>query len=465
MGLPDGPVPKSLIPAIQSGNETAEWISASSEDLNTSVTSNAFRLGAAVESGMATAIDFLTGIVGGTEETRMSKALKRTSKYQLEQAAEVATKGFTEYWTSDLGEDDRFKPEFPGDVPEGVVKEVKGSYLDAIMDMLGMGESSETRMVNGTPMTDAEVLAAARAQLDEAANARIDAGTNIIEQSREGFKPEFPGDVPDNLDFDLPVPPKDLGLIDTLSVSTEADLKDAITKRIGEMPPDYKVQVVNTVAALNEALKAFETSANISIENAIDAVTVENIDAAINNMAVRMFDTIADYDYETLEERIINQNEVPSASANRAAALSANRAAAFAKLQKQFSELAFFPKGVPGKIDLGPTMGEVSSNWLHRTDDKINSAIVSAAKSLLAKVGIGKPSNDKEFNDALKAETQPEPLVTRPKRTEQPKEMTASDKARLKRAQKANELSGDSGLLNMLVEKYGSVIVQKEMGL
>jgi hypothetical protein len=465
MGLPDGPVPKSLIPAIQSGNETAEWISASSEDLNTSVTSNAFRLAAAVESGMATAIDFLTGIVGGTEETGISKALKSTSKYQAEQAAEVAAKGFTEYWTRDLEDGDGFKPEFPGDVPEGVVKEVRGSYLDAIMDMLGMGESSETRMVNGTPMTDAEILAAARAQLGEAANARIDAGTNIIEQSREGFKPEFPGDVPDNLDFDLPVPPKDLGLIDTLSVSTEADLKDAITKRIGEMPPDYKVQVVNTVAALNEALKAFETSANISIENAIDAVTVDNIDAAINNMAVRMFDTIADYDYETLEERIINQNEVPSASANRAAALRANRAAAFAKLQQQFSELAFFPKGVPGKIDLGPTMGEVSSDWLHSTQDNINSAIASAAKSFLAKIGIGKPSADSEFNESVKAETQPEPLVTRPKRTKKPKEMTASDKARLQRAQRANELSGDSSLLEMLVEKYGIALVQKEMGL
>jgi hypothetical protein len=266
-------------------------------------------------------------------------------------------------------------------------------------------------------------------------------------------------------DFDLPVPPEDLSLIDTLSVNTEADLKAAITKRIGEMPPDYKVQVADTLASLNEVLKAFETSANISIENAIDAVTVDNIDEAVNNMAVRMFDTIADYDYETLEERIINQNEVPSASANRAAALSGNRAAAFAKLQQQFSELAFFPKGVPGEIDLGPTMGEVSSDWLHSTQDNINSAIASAAKSFLAKIGIGKPSADSEFNESVKAEKQPEPLVTRPKRTEQPKEMTASDKARLQRAQKANELSGDSGLLEMLVEKYGIALVQKEMGL
>jgi len=539
MGLPDGPVPKSLIPAIQSGNETAEWISASSEDLNTSVTSNAFRLGAAVESGMATAIDFLTGIVGGTEETGVSKALKRTSKYQAEQAAEVATKGFTEYWTSDLEDGDGFKPEFPGDVPEGVVNEVKGSYLDAIMNMLGMGESSETKMVNGTPMTDAEVLAAARAQLDEAANARneldmthsgtvmksfvpfaigmiptdsyttgeddydLTSGLSSLatkyydfsrEEIEEWFKTYTEGgelklnqgkeksfydgiykayselqeartikkalarsdDIDDKLamqrretalnDFDLPV-----GFIDYSIVNDGGDLRAAIEERIGDMPRDYIEAFVPTVKRMYEDLKEFETNVNVGIRNAIDNVTVDNIAEVINNMAVRMFDTVVGD--ETLEERIM-QNEGQR-----------NRAAAFAKLQQQFSELTFFPKGVPGKIDLGPTMGEVSSDWLHSTQDNINSAIVSAAKSLLAKVGIGKPSNDKEFNDALKAETQPEPLVTRPKRTKKPKQMTASDKARLKRAQKVKELSGDSGLLEMLVEKYGIALVQKEMGL
>ena len=57
-----------------------------------------------------------------------------------------------------------------------------------------------------------------------------------------------------------------------------------------------------------------------------------------------------------------------------------------------------------------------------------------------------------------------EPIVKR--RKPKVKEMTSSDKARLKRAQEAGELRGeDSSLLDMLVEKYGSVIVQKEMGL
>lgn len=70
-----------------------------------------------------------------------------------------------------------------------------------------------------------------------------------------------------------------------------------------------------------------------------------------------------------------------------------------------------------------------------------------------------------EQTNTPEVNTKPEPLVARPKRTEQPKDMTASDKARLQRAQKANELSGDSGLLEMLVEKYGIALVQKEMGL
>ena len=75
------------------------------------------------------------------------------------------------------------------------------------------------------------------------------------------------------------------------------------------------------------------------------------------------------------------------------------------------------------------------------------------------------PSATYEYTDQpvpMGTAAEPEPLVARPKK---PKEMTSSDKARLKRAQKANELSGDSALLEMLVEKYGIAIVQKEMGL
>jgi hypothetical protein len=254
-------------------------------------------------------------------------------------------------------------------------------------------------------------------------------------------------------DFDLPIPPKEVKPIDTSLINTEADLKDAIAKRIGSMPPDYKVQVANTVSSLNEVLEAFEastkdfeTSVNVGIEKAIDTVSVDNLAEAISNMTVRMFDTVVGD--ETLEERIM-KNEGQR-----------NRAAALVKLQEQFAALTLFPERTPvdmKDIDPYPTMAEMASKGLHSTQDKINASIASAAKSLLAKLGIGKSNEE--------AETKAEPLVARPKKDKKPKEMTSSDKARLKRAQKANELSGDSALLEMLVEKYGIAIVQKEMGL
>ena len=243
-------------------------------------------------------------------------------------------------------------------------------------------------------------------------------------------------------DFDLPVPPRDLPPIDTPSVNTESDLKAAIAKRIGSMPPDYKVQVANTVSSLNEVLKAFETNVNVGIENAIDTVSVDNLAEAISNMSVRMFDTVVGD--ETLEERIM-QNEGQR-----------NRAAAFAKLQEQFAALTLFPERTPvdvKDIDPYPTMPEMASEFLHSTQDKINASIASTAKAFLAKLGIG--------NSSEEGETKVEPLVARPKK---PKEMTTSDKAILQRAQKAKELSGDSSLLEMLVNKYGLALVQKEMG-
>jgi hypothetical protein len=257
-------------------------------------------------------------------------------------------------------------------------------------------------------------------------------------------------------DFDLPIPPKEVKPIDTSLINTEADLKDAIAKRIGSMPPDYKVQVANTVSSLNEVLKAFETNVNVGIENAIAAVSVDNLSEAISNMAVRMFDTVVGD--EPLEERIM-KNE---GQRNRSAAFKdrqRNRAAAYAKLQEQWAALTLFPErtSVDMKdIDPYPTMAEKASKFLHSTQDDVNASIASTAKALLAKLGIGKSNEE--------AETNAEPLVSRPKKAKQPKEMTDSDKARLKRAQKVRELSGDSSLLEMLVEKYGLAIVQKEMG-
>jgi len=235
-----------------------------------------------------------------------------------------------------------------------------------------------------------------------------------------------------------PQPLKAMTSIEPLSINTPAELDAAIAERVGEMPPDYKKQVVEAVASINKTLKNFEEKANLTVETVIDNVSPSNLAKAISNLTTRMFDG-------TLEDRIM-QNEGQR-----------NRAAAFAKLQEQFAALTLFPERTPvdvKDIDPYPTMPEMASEGLHSTQDKINASIASTAKAFLAKLGIG--------NSREEGETEVEPLVSRPKK---PKEMTSSDKARLKRAQKANELSGDSGLLEMLVEKYGIALVQKEMGL
>ena len=236
MGLPDSPVVDTIAPAISSGAATSEWLDSvnpipSTEDLNTGLVTANYKVASATTAGLATAIDFLTGFVGGAQETTISRNLKKLSKTQAERAAKVAALGFTEYFSSDSP-------------PEEVLKEIEDAYTEAL----------------------------------------IKEEESIIEAMRE----------------------KTLRL-----------------------------------QAMNEGVRVLPE---------VEPVTK---------------DPSATYEY--------TDQPVPMGTA-----------------------------------------------------------------------------------------AEPEPLVARPKK---PKEMTSSDKARLKRAQKANELSGDSALLEMLVEKYGIAIVQKEMGL
>jgi len=182
-----------------------------------------------------------------------------------------------------------------------------------------------------------------------------------------------------------PQPISAMPSVDPLSINTRSDLMSAIADRTGTMPPDYKEQMVSAVATINEALKTFEDSVNVKTKSAIDAVSISNINESITNIVDRMFDTVVGN--ETLEDRIMKTEA------------GQNRAYAFKKLQDQFGALTLFPERIPGDIDLGPTMGEVASEYLHSTQDKINESIASAFKSLLSKIGIGKP----------------EPLVTRPR--------------------------------------------------
>ena len=182
-----------------------------------------------------------------------------------------------------------------------------------------------------------------------------------------------------------PQPISAMTSVDPLSINTRSDLMSAIADRTGTVPPAYKEQMVSAVATINEALKTFEDSVNVKTKSAIDAVSVSNINESITNIVDRMFDTVVGN--ETLEDRIMKTEA------------GQNRAYAFKKLQDQFGALTLFPERIPGDIDLGPTMGEVASEYLHSTQDKINESIASAFKSLLSKIGIGKP----------------EPLVTRPR--------------------------------------------------
>ena len=308
---------KPLVKSIAAGAATSEWIDSlglqlsSTEDLNTSIVSNLKTANSAVASGLATAIDFITGFVGGTQETGASKALKKLSKDQAERAAEVAAKGFTEYFTSDLP-------------PKEVVNEVEDSFVKLF-----------TTATDTPAYKQLEELIRERMESAEKKKAEEPSAVNEV------FTPEFPGDVPE-------------------------DLENATTSEI------------------SKALSYLTELPDVIHQSLFDAQD------KINTSIAALFE-------ESLEERIM-KNE---GQRNRVVALQA--------LKDKISDLR-------KKAEVEQTV-------------------------------------------------EPEPLVTRSKKPLKPKGMTASDKARLQRAQKARELGKDTGLLETLVEKYGIALVQKEMGL
>lgn len=319
MGLPDSPVIDTIAPAISSGAATSEWIDSlglqlpSTEDLNTSIVSNLKTTNSAVASGLATAVDFLTGFVGGSQETRLSRGLKNISKRQADSAAKVAAMGFTKYFTSDLP-------------PKEVVDEVEDNFVKLF-----------TTATDTPAYKQLEELIRERMEYAEKKKAEEPSAVNEV------FTPEFPGNVPE-------------------------DLENATTSEI------------------SKALSYLTELPDVIHQSLFD--TQDKINASIASL----FE-------ETLEERIMK---------NSAEGYS-NRVVALQALKDKISDL--------------------------RKEDEVEQTV------------------------------EPEPLVTRPKKPLKPKGMTASDKARLQRAQKADELSGDSGLLEMLVKKYGIALVQKEMGL
>lgn len=308
---------KPLVKSIAAGAATSEWIDSlgmqlpSTEDLNTSIVSNLKTTNSAVASGLATAVDFLTGFVGGTQETGLSRGLKKISKSQADSAAKVAAMGFTKYFTSDLP-------------PKEVVNEVEDNFVKLF-----------TTATDTPAYKQLEELIRERMEYAEKKKAEEPSAVNEV------FTPEFPGNVPEDLEN-----------------ATTSEISKALSY-LTELPDVIHQSLFDTQDKINASIAA-------------------------------LFE-------ETLEERIM-KNE---GQRNRVVALQA--------LKDKISDLR-------KKAEVEQTV-------------------------------------------------EPEPLVTRPKKPLKPKGMTASDKARLQRAQKARELGKDTGLLEMLVEKYGIALVQKEMGL
>lgn len=410
-----------------------------------------FKAVAAISDAVAYAADFVAGAMGAQESSPMSKRLRESAEQRRQTASEIAAKG----WLSSMGISE---PESVEAVAEGFrntvfteegVKTANGlmSYEDFARERSKTQENVEPRFLRkGMQITlnpdfvePDEPLSSIVTPPQSEEDKALEASMVAIDEERKRIQDMDRQFLADEKNY--PQPLKAMTSIDPLSINTPAELDAAIAERVGEMPPDYKEQMAKAVEAINKTLKDFEAKFNLSVDTAIDTVRPSNLAEAISNLTARMFD-------ETLEERIM-KNEGQQ-----------NRAAAFAKLQEQLSELTLFPKRVSvdmKDIDPYPTMDAMASERLHSLQDDINESILSATKKFLSSIGIGSKKEE--------APSKPEPLMAKPKRAEKPKEMTSSDKARLKRAQKARELGKDTGLLEMLVEKYGIALVQKEMGL
>lgn len=357
----------ALSDAVIGGEIVAGFLSKTSDFVNTKGYTYMDVGKAGLANAMSTVIDFGRGLFNSSKadsSEAWSRQLQENAELYSERAADIAAMGWKEYMQLNIGEE----------VPDEVEAEVKSGFFDwftgpenpigSLMEMIGVG----TEAADGEKKTNSEIIAAARGMLSDEANARIDAGTNIIEQSREEFTPEFPGDVPDNLEEAT-----------TESISKALRFLTELPDRIHQSLFDTQDMINASIASLFE---------------------------------------------ETLGERIMKSK----GQKNRVVALQA--------LKDKITEM----------------------RKAAEAEDSVDTEPSAAEDGFVPRF----PGDTRQQQAMVARDNKVEPLVRRPKK---PKEMTSSDKARLKRAQKANELSGDSGLLNMLVEKYGSVIVQKEMGL
>ena len=420
--LSEATAPEPATPASAQGKEHRELIadlggaiSEGWESGNTLLASSDAAGRGALFNGIANFVDYFGALAfNDMESSPLAGSLREAAAEQKQRAAEIAAEGWSKYIEDTTGQQvpytetekaqelfatrvAQYPMRLPGESPQGFMirtgKQLPGPEVltgEQSVEPLDIKEEGVLRRVqdqdrqfladeNNYPQPITGFVTPAKTEEEkrlEAEMVKVDESLRRVQDLDRQFLAD---------ENNYPQPISAMTSVDPLSINTRSDLMSAIADRTGTVPPAYKEQMVSAVATINEALKTFEDSVNVKTKSAIDAVSVSNINESITNIVDRMFDTVVGN--ETLEDRIMKTEA------------GQNRAYAFKKLQDQFGALTLFPERIPGDIDLGPTMGEVASEYLHSTQDKINESIASAFKSLLSKIGIGKP----------------EPLVTRPR--------------------------------------------------
>ena len=261
---------------------------------------------AGLSYGLASVIDFGRGVLGADSDSTSedwSNSLKEQGAFYSQRSSDIATMGWKDY----------VEAQTEVEVPEAVLKEVKSGF-------------------------DTEVFTASGVKTKDG---------KLSYEAFAGFVPDFPGDVPPSLrtqQTDTSLPSKVMSTVESLMAPTRGlmemempsseELQAAITERTGQIPKDYKRQIVTSINSFNETLKDFEDSVNVFVPNAIDAVSSATLSGIDNiNDRLKSIETVVN---ETMDAEV--DKRVP----------------AFEELKRQFSELTLFPSKKEGTIDTGP---------------------------------------------------------------------------------------------------------------
>ena len=261
---------------------------------------------AGLSYGLASVIDFGRGVLGADSDSTSedwSNSLKEQGAFYSQRSSDIATMGWKDY----------VEAQTEVEVPEAVLEEVKSGF-------------------------DTEVFTASGVNTKDG---------KLSYEAFAGFVPDFPGDVPPSLrtqQTGTSLPSKVMSTVESLMAPTRGlmemempsseELQAAITERTGQIPKDYKRQIVTSINSFNETLKDFEDSVNVFVPNAIDAVSSATLSGIDNiNDRLKSIETVVN---ETMDAEV--DKRVP----------------AFEELKRQFSELTLFPSKKEGTIDTGP---------------------------------------------------------------------------------------------------------------